>query len=101
MKTKFDFDQTPETGWCPGCGNFSILKVLKGEKIPVIARIVAIADSFDAMTTQRPYRDALTPVQAFDEIVSGSGIQYDPLIVETFQHAWESGDIIEIFRAFP
>ncbi|MFC2117759.1 thiamine pyrophosphate-dependent enzyme [Bacteroidota bacterium] len=29
MKTKFDFDQTPETGWCPGCGNFSILNVLK------------------------------------------------------------------------
>lgn len=29
MKTKFDFDQIPETGWCPGCGNFSILKVLK------------------------------------------------------------------------
>ncbi len=74
---------------------------LKGEKIPVIARIVAIADSFDAMTTQRPYRDALTPERAFHEIVSGSGIQYDPLIVETFQHAWESGDITEIFLAFP
>jgi putative two-component system response regulator len=74
---------------------------LKGEKIPVIARIVAIADSFDAMTTQRPYRDELTPERAFNEIVSGSGIQYDPLIVETFQHAWESGDITEIFLAFP
>jgi putative two-component system response regulator len=74
---------------------------LKGEKIPVIARIVAIADSFDAMTTQRPYRKELSPEQAFNEVVSGSGVQYDPLIVETFQHAWESGDIAEIFQAFP
>lgn len=73
----------------------------EGEKIPVIARIVAIADSFDAMTTLRPYRDELSPGQAFSEVMAGSGIQYDPLIVETFQHAWEAGDITEIFHAFP
>lgn len=66
---------------------------LKGEKIPVIARIVAIADSFDAMTTKRPYRKELSPDQAFKEVVSGSGMQYDPLIVETFQHAWELGTL--------
>jgi len=53
------------------------------------------------MTTERPYRKELTPEQAFNEVVSGSGVQYDPLIVETFQHAWESGDIKEIFLAFP
>lgn len=74
---------------------------LVGEKIPVIARIVAIADSFDAMTTKRPYRKELSPEDAFNEVVSGSGIQYDPLIVEAFQHAWENGDIKEIFLAFP
>ena len=74
---------------------------LKGEKIPANARIVAIADSFDAMTTKRPYRKELTPQLAFNEIESGSGIQYDPLIVETFQHAWVAGDIYEIFKAFP
>lgn len=74
---------------------------LVGEKIPVIARIVAIADSFDAMTTERPYRKAFTPEEAFDEVISGSGKQYDPLIVEAFQHAWENGDIKEIFLAFP
>jgi putative two-component system response regulator len=74
---------------------------LKEEKIPVIARIVAIADSFDAMTTIRPYRKELTPEQAYQEVLTGSGTQYDPLIVETFQHAWEAGDIIEIFHAFP
>jgi putative two-component system response regulator len=74
---------------------------LVGEKIPVIARIVAIADSFDAMTTRRPYRKELSPENAFNEVVSGSGKQYDPLIVEAFQHAWENGDIKEIFHAFP
>jgi putative two-component system response regulator len=47
---------------------------LKAEKIPIAARIVAIADSFDAMTTERPYRQELTPEQAFDEVISGSGI---------------------------
>jgi HD-GYP domain-containing protein (c-di-GMP phosphodiesterase class II) len=62
---------------------------------------VAIADSFDAMTTKRPYRKEFTPEQAFQEVLSGSGTQYDPLIVETFQHAWEAGVITEIFNAFP
>jgi putative two-component system response regulator len=74
---------------------------LKGEKIPVMARIVAIADSFDAMTTERPYRKELTPEQAFNEVISGSGIQYDPVIVEAFLRAWETDKIIEIFLAFP
>ena len=74
---------------------------LKEEKIPIAARIVAIADSFDAMTTERPYRKELTPEQAFNEVISGSGIQYDPLIVDAFQHAWETDKITEIFLAFP
>lgn len=74
---------------------------LRGEKIPVVARIIAIADSFDAMTTKRPYREELLPEQAFREIISGQGKQYDPLIVEAFQQVWETGDIMEIFKAFP
>jgi putative two-component system response regulator len=74
---------------------------LKEEKIPLSARIVAIADSFDAMTTERPYRKERTPKQAFNEVISGRGIQYDPLMVEVFQHAWETGKITEIFLAFP
>ena len=74
---------------------------LKENNIPLSARIVAIADSFDAMTTKRPYRDELTPEQACNEVISGSGIQYDPLMVEAFQHAWETEKIKEIFLAFP
>ena len=74
---------------------------MKKEDIPLSARIVAIADSFDAMTTKRPYRDELTPEQACNEVISGSGIQYDPLMVDAFQHAWETEKITEIFLAFP
>jgi putative two-component system response regulator len=74
---------------------------MKEKEIPLSARIVAIADSFDAMTTKRPYRDELTPEQAYNEIISGSGIQYDPVMVEAFQHAWETEKIIEILKAFP
>lgn len=74
---------------------------LIGEKIPAAARIVAVADSFDAMTTMRPYRMEFEPELAFNEIISGSGIQYDPIIVEAFHHAWETRKIEEIFLAFP
>jgi len=74
---------------------------LTDETIPVAARIVAIADSFDAMTTKRPYRMELTPEEATSEIISGSGTQYDPLLVEAFQHAWHTNKITEILLAFP
>lgn len=74
---------------------------LKGEAIPEAARIVAIADSFDAMTTKRPYRKALSPQEAYAEIREGSGSQYDPVLVEAFAQVWEKGSILAIFAAFP
>lgn len=74
---------------------------LTDESIPVAARIVAIADSFDAMTTKRPYRRELAPEEAASEIISGSGTQYDPLMIDAFQHAWQTNKITEIFLAFP
>lgn len=55
---------------------------LKGEQIPIGGRIVAIADVFDALTSRRPYRSALTPEEALDAIRAGSGTQFDPLLVE-------------------
>ncbi len=55
---------------------------LRGEKIPLAARIFAIADSFDAMTSDRPYRSALSTDEAVAEIVAGSGTQFDPQVVE-------------------
>ncbi len=57
---------------------------LRGEAIPLGARIFAIADTLDAMTSDRPYRKALSFDQARDEIVRCSGTQFDPAIVQVF-----------------
>ncbi|MFZ5352273.1 MAG: HD domain-containing phosphohydrolase [Bacillota bacterium] len=63
---------------------------LKGEEIPLISRIVAVVDSFDAMTNDRPYRKAIPVVEALDELKKCSGKQFDPEIVEMFIHMIES-----------
>jgi putative nucleotidyltransferase with HDIG domain len=61
---------------------------LASEAIPLSARIVAVADSYDAMTTDRPYRDALLPHQAYENILLSRGVRYDPRVVDAFQRAW-------------
>lgn len=61
---------------------------LKGESIPLAARIVMIADSLDAMTTTRVYKAAFSPQQAYQEIISCSGTRYDPQVVLAFKTAW-------------
>ena len=61
---------------------------LAAEEIPLVARIVTVADSLDAMCTSRPYQHALSVDQAYEEILRGSGIMYDPSIVRAFQRAW-------------
>jgi putative nucleotidyltransferase with HDIG domain len=63
---------------------------LAGEAIPRPARIVAVADSFDAMTTERPYRNTLTPEGAFQTIVESSGLLFDPAVVSAFKVAWKA-----------
>jgi len=57
---------------------------LKGESVPLEARLFAVIDTYDAMTSDRPYRKALTSVIARKEIVRCSGSQFDPRIVESF-----------------
>lgn len=57
---------------------------LKGEDIPVAARIILIADTFDAMTSTRPYRKGLPYEVAFDELLQFSGTQFDPHLVKCF-----------------
>lgn len=57
---------------------------LKGEEIPLGARIFAVVDTFDAMTSDRPYRSALSIREAREEIRRFSGIQFDPIVAETF-----------------
>lgn len=57
---------------------------LKGDEIPLPARIVAVADSFDAMTSTRPYRSALPHDVALAEIIGGKGGQFDPRVIDAF-----------------
>ncbi|PYQ13743.1 MAG: two-component system response regulator [Acidobacteria bacterium] len=57
---------------------------LKGEEIPLGARIFAVVDTLDAMTSDRPYRRALSYETARQEIIRNSGIQFDPSVVEVF-----------------
>ena len=62
---------------------------LKGEDIPLEARIMAIADVYDAITSIRPYRNQLTPQEALDELKRCAGTQFDPGLVEAFCRAIE------------
>ena len=62
---------------------------VKGDSIPVLARIFSIADAFDAMTSDRPVRSAMSPEQAREEILMCSGTQFDPVLVEVFDAVFE------------
>jgi len=64
---------------------------IKGEEIPLACRILAIADSYDAMVSDRPYRKAMSPDRALAEIVRCSGSQFDPSLVEVFVRLFERG----------
>jgi len=57
---------------------------LKGDSIPIEARILAIADAYDAMTSPRPYREQLSPQQAIDELRRHTGTQFDSELVDVF-----------------
>jgi len=57
---------------------------LKGDKIPLFARIIAVADTYDAMTTDRPYRKGMSSETALQELERHKGTQFDPAIVDAF-----------------
>ena len=59
---------------------------LKGEDIPEIARIISVADAYDAMTSKRRYRKSIPQVMVREEIVKGSGTQFDPKFAKIMQH---------------
>lgn len=65
-----------------------------GTDIPVFSRIVAVADVFDALTSERPYKKAWTLEAAVDFLVQGSGSHFDPQCVQAFLNAWD--DVMEI-----
>ncbi len=64
---------------------------LAGEDIPLAGRLVAVADSFDAMTSDRPYRKGMDLDRAVNELKRNSGTQFDPHVVELFLYLFESG----------
>ena len=63
---------------------------LKGEEIPYLARIVSILDSYDAMTSDRPYKEKMSNKKACEEIKRCSGTQFDPSLVEIFLEEFEN-----------
>jgi HD-GYP domain-containing protein (c-di-GMP phosphodiesterase class II) len=67
---------------------------LRGRAIPIEARLLAIADAFDAMTSARPYRHALTHERALHEIDACAGIQFDPQAAALFCETWDSQPIV-------
>lgn len=69
---------------------------LSGDAIPFEARVVSVADSFDAMTTTRSYHPAWPLEHAYEEIERGSGTIYDPAVVNAFQKCWSTHDIQRI-----
>ncbi|HKO60309.1 MAG TPA: HD domain-containing phosphohydrolase [Pyrinomonadaceae bacterium] len=66
---------------------------LSGDEIPLMAKIVAVADTFDAMTTDRPYQQAMKFEHAVERIQSFVGTRYDKLVVEAFAQACNEGQI--------
>jgi putative nucleotidyltransferase with HDIG domain len=66
---------------------------LRGEQIPLLAKIVAVADTYDAMTTDRPYRKATEKETAIEELKRCSGTQLDQRVVEAFIQAYQKGEI--------
>jgi len=67
---------------------------LKGETIPLHARIILVADTLDAMTTDRPYRKAADLPAAMEEVRRFAGKEFDPLVADAFFKACECGDIV-------
>jgi putative nucleotidyltransferase with HDIG domain len=69
---------------------------LVGEKIPMQARIVSVADTYDAMTTTRPYQKAMELDYVVERIRQFSGVRYDPVVVAAFLRAYEKGNLAPI-----
>ena len=69
---------------------------LQGEKIPIDARIFSVVDAYDAMTSTRPYREAMTHEAAMDEVLANSGTQFDPMVADAFVSLMESRPELQV-----
>lgn len=77
---KYHHERYDGKGYCEG---------LSGDDIPLFARIIAVADTFDAMTSNRPYRKEFPEETAVEELIKGAGTQYDKKIVDAFVRCFE------------
>lgn len=66
---------------------------VSGDKIPVEARVIAVADVYDSLTSDRPYRKAMSIYDAREIIVKGSGTQFEPKVVSAFLAAFRKGEM--------
>lgn len=73
---------------------------LKGEAIPIEGRLLAVADTFDAMTSNRPYRKGLHPEVAVAELEKGKGTQFDPACVDALVSCYREGSIDNILQEY-
>ena len=64
-----------------------------GEEIPLEARILSVADVYDSLTSDRPYRNAMSPFDAKENIVNGSGKEFDPRVVDAFIEAFNNREM--------
>ena len=71
---------------------------LKGEDIPFLVRILSVADVYDAMTSDRIYRNRLSENRVLEWIYQNSGKQFDPEVVKIFMHLYQQGKIAEVSR---
>ena len=62
-----------------------------GREMPMAARVIKVADVYDSLTSDRPYRKAMPPFEAKATIVNGAGTEFDPAVVEAFQEASDAG----------
>ena len=64
-----------------------------GNDIPIEARVIAVADVYDALASDRPYRKALPPIEVKEQILKGSGTEFDPEVVDAFLKAFQKGEM--------
>ena len=66
---------------------------ISGDKIPIEAKVLSVADVYDALVSDRPYRKAISPFEAKEIIIKGSGKDFDPKIVDAFTRAFQNGEM--------
>ncbi len=71
---------------------------LKGEKIPILASIISVADVYDVIISPRPYKKPRSKQEAYEEISKNSGSQFHPKVVDVFQRLYKEGAIDDLYK---